>query len=328
MAQRVLQTLISQEAMAAHNTLHSMFTGSQVHNDGPEYSETSTGTPPRPPALLLGSGSPTGAADSAQLILDAKTFINLHLTYADEVLNEFWYAHKEVDAIHQITAAMGPWSNVETAMLEAARLLCNDLCTMYERHRLNTGGNWHTAIDTANNLGTPVTFTAIQWNAQVGVERTNLLKALYNDHIVRTAGSVHANADVANGIVAANATYSVGAGADWTLWIALLTELKTDFNLHRGQATVHAINDTVNIVTAALPSVPAGTFDLVNEIITDWNAHVIDTTFHNAADTGSQISIPSVTSIAEMISVAQELYTKVNEHVRNAPSSRPIRRVA
>lgn len=328
MAQRVLQTLISQEAMVAHNTLHAMFAGNQVHNDGPEYTETSSGTPPRPTALLLGSSSPAGAADAAALIIAAKTFINLHLAYADEVTGELWYAHKAADALHQITSSMGPWSNVEADMLEAARLLVNDLSTMYERHRLNNGGTWHTGIDTANILGTPTTYTSGQWTAQIGVERTNMIKALYTDHIVKTTGSTHAMADATNGIAAGYVTYSPTSGPDWTAWIALLTELKTDFNLHRSQAGVHAANDTVNIVTAALPAVPSGTFDLVNEIITDWNAHVADTTFHNSADTGSQISIGTVTSISEMITVAQELYTKANEHVRNAPSSRPIRRVA
>lgn len=327
MSQQIHNADISAQAAHAHNVTHSMFAGGFVHYDGPEYGPDFTGTPPRPPIFLLGGAlPPVSASEAAALIVLTKDFLNSHFSYADLVFGEKFYAHKVVDNVHLITSVMGPWAATEAAMLEAARVLVNDMCTRYEAHRLNQGGNWHSTIDTDNVLGTPVTFTFAQWTAQIGIERTNYLKALFNDHVVKTGGT-HSASDVGNIVTAANALFDMVSGADWPTWLALLTDLRTKLIAHP-PTVVHNVVDNVNIVTQPLPAVPGGTFDLVNEILTDWNLHVDDATYHALGDAASQTSIVVVASISDMITAAQQLYSKVNEHVQKAPLSRSIRRVA
>jgi len=311
----------------AHNASHAINAGSQVHNDGPEYEPDASGSPARMKKLLCGTGSPLSAQAAADFLLLFKNYYNEHRLYADEVSGELWYAHKVADTTNGITLGMSPWDSTETQLLEAARVLLNDLCTRYEGHRLNNGGNYHGATDTDNALSTPITFSSGSFTAQIGVERTNLLKFLYNDHRVLTSGGVHDSADTTHAVTAVNATYSVSAGADWTKWIALLLDLKTQLIAHAGDATAHIDADSTNIPTAAVPAVGAGTFDMANQIASAWNAHCASTTFHNIADTGNQVATTSVTTIAHMIALAQELYTKVNVHVQAAPLSRSIRLV-
>jgi hypothetical protein len=327
MAQQVHSAECSQAMMIAHNSSHSLLAGGFPHYDGPEYGPDASGSPARTPVQLLGTAMPNSAAEAAALIIAAKDFVNAHFNYADEVLGEKWYAHKVKDLAHLISSVMGSWSTVEAAMLEAARILVNDMCTKYEAHRLNQGGSWHSLIDTNNNVGTPLTFTALQWTGQVGIERTNYLKALFNDHIVLTAGGVHSAADVGNVVTAANALYSGITGPDWSTWLTLLADLRTKLIAHP-PTVVHNDPDLLNIVTAPLPTVPAGTFDLVNELLTDWNLHVVDVAYHDVADGGNQTVLLVVTNIGEMITAAQQLYTAINAHVEAAPISRSIRRVA
>jgi len=327
MSQQIHLSDISEAAMNAHNAVHAALASGSVHYDGPEYGPDASGSPPRTPIILVGGvAPPANANEAAAFIIACKDFVNAHLTYADGVLGEKWYAHKVPDTLNTITNVMGPWSAVESALLEAARILVNDCCTLYENHRRNIGGNWHAAIDTANNLGTPITYTFAQWTGQVGVERTNYLKALFNDHIVLTAGGVHSASDGGNTITAANALFDMVTGVDWPSWLTLLTDMRAKMIAHPPTA-VHMAPDNTNIVTAPLPSVPSGVFDLVNEILTDWNLHVPSTTFHAIEDSASQTSILVVATIADMITAAQQLYDKVRQHVQSAPLSRSIRRV-
>mgnify|MGYP003424966763 FL=1 len=318
MAQQVHAAFISPAGAAAHNSIHASLSSGFAHYDGPEY-DADTLLP-----ALLGSGNPATLAEAAAIILAGKDYINGHFALADVTVGDHIYAHKVPDAAHTITAVMAPWAPIEAALSEAARLLVNDATAKYEAHRLNTGGVWHAAVDTVNNVGTPNSFSALEWTDLKGVERTNLLKALWNDHVVLTSGGVHWGPDTGNQISAVNATYDAVDGADWIKWLALLTELRTKFIAHPPTAS-HALVDNTNIVSAPLPSVPAGTFDLVNDELTQWNLHVPSTTYHPMADAGSQTSITSVATLADMLAAAQQIYAKALSHVTAAPLSRPVR---
>ncbi len=326
MAQRVHLAECSDAMRDAHNATHASMSTGFVHYDGPEYQPDAVGAPPRCPVILVGGAvAPASTAEAVQFMIDCKAFLNEHFGYADEVSGDHIYAHKIVDAGRVITAVMSPWSTMESAMLEAARLLVNDLGTQYEHHRLNAGGVWHTSVDAVNTLAGPITFSALEWTAKAGAERTNLLKALFSDHVVKTPGP-HSAADSANVIAAANVTYTLGSGVDWGQWITLLTELRTKMISHVG-AGVHAIADTVNIVSAPVPGPPLGTYDLPNEILTKFNLHVADGAIHPMTDVASQTSIVSVASLSDLLGASIELYGKVRGHVAKGPVSRAIRRV-
>lgn len=335
MAQRVhgavgsnVNILIAQRD--AHNSLHAVNTGSQVHNDGPEYDADPTGSPSRCPAFLPGTSSPVSAQQAADFLIAFKEWYqSYHKGMADEAVGEAWYAHKVPDVTNVITLGMSPWTVTESDLSEMARVLVNDLSTRYEGHRTNNGGVWHTAVDGSNILGTPLTFTggiSGTWTLQAGAERATLLKALMNDHFVLTTGSVHASADSGNVITSPNVSYGM-SGIDWPAFITLLTEMRTKMISHVGNGTVHAIADTTNVVSAPVPAPGAGTFDMANQIITVWGAHIASTTHHNSNDTAAALVTTSVTTIAHMIALAQELYTKSRLHANNAPASRAIRLV-
>lgn len=318
MAQQVHAAYMSPAAAAAHNSIHASLSSGFSHYDGPEY-DADTLLP-----ALLGSANPTSLAEAAAIVLAAKDYINGHFALADVTVGDHIYAHKVPDAAHTITATMAPWGPIEAALSEAARVLVNDATAKYEAHRLNTGGVWHAAVDTLNNVGTPTSFSAMDWTPLKGIERTNLLKALWNDHVVLTSGGVHSVADTGNKISAVNATYDAVDGPEWIVWLALLTEMRTKFIAHPPTAS-HALADNTNIVTAPVPTVPAGTYDLVNDELTQWNLHVPSTTYHAMADAGSQTSITSVATLADFLAAAQQLYTKALSHVTAAPTHRAVR---
>jgi hypothetical protein len=65
----------------------------------------------------------------------------------------------------------------------------------------------------------------------------------------------------------------------------LLNELKTDYNLHRAQASVHPNNDAGNDITAADGSNQATSDTLADELKLDLNAHI------NAALVGQGVEL-------------------------------------
>lgn len=339
MAQRVHQANFNTGNMGmrdAFNAMHATFAGSQVHNDGPDYNVDPVGSSPWPSTarctvIKLGAYPyPTTVQQATDFLLAFRDFYNTHRLYADENVGDKWFAHKVPDTTNVITLSTGVWSNIEPAMLEAARLLVNDLCQQYVDHYSNTGAAFHNAADTVNTLSTPITFPASgvgAFTGQNGVERTNLLKALMNDHFVNTTGGVHSAPDAANPITSPNATYDMVAGIGWPAWITLLTELKADFNAHI-LTVVHDIPDVINAVAAAVPTTPAGLFDMDNEIITDWGAHVASTTYHNSADAAAALVIATVSTLSHRLTLAQELHSKYALHVDNAPATRSLRLVS
>ena len=117
--------------------------------------------------------------------------------------------------------------------------LSNQIKLEYNAHAANGGGVWHTTADAVN---APVA-TANATDLATSITLLNILRTAYEAHRVLVGGGpVHAAADVVNVIAAPVATDILTA-------IALSNDIKAKFNAHRTQATVHALNDTVNAVT-------------------------------------------------------------------------------
>jgi len=130
---------------------------------------------------------------------------------------------------------------------EKVGALLNEIATDYEAHRTNGGGAWHTAPDGVNAIGAVFPPTS---QAEC-VLLVNDIYTQYEAHrILVGGGPCHGQADGTN--VANPALFPCVTLDDV---VAGANELKTVFNLHRtedlGMPLVHAIDDTVNVVTGA-----------------------------------------------------------------------------
>ena len=92
-----------------------------------------------------------------------------------------------------------------------------------------------------------------------------------------------------------------------------------------GRRTVHAVNDTTNVVSGADVALPADLFTLANELRTDYEAHRASTTYHESADSTNTISAAAATTVATLIALATELRTDIDAHMDNAPVSAALR---
>jgi len=133
--------------------------------------------------------------------------------------------------------------------------LLNETLTDYAAHRANSGGVFHTVADAVNVVSTTTVTTYPEARA-----RTILLIAALVDHFDNTGGAFHSVTDsVGSAALGALATVE-----DLPTLITALRTVKAQFNLHRERVGVHALDDVVNIVTAAEPKygTVAGPLDL------------------------------------------------------------------
>lgn len=316
MAQQVTAAQLSTTLISAFNAAHSTTYTGKVHNDGPEWSNAAT-----PVEQLIYPASPTTITDAFAFLAAAKTFWNTHLGYADVATTDHIYAHKVADGANVLTSAAFDYATFASGARVAIITLLNDLYTQYDAHRKNTGGVWHTAADTVNFVGVPLTITGSASDIEI-VERLNLIKGIINDHVV-TTGSVHGSADTGDVSSAPNATSA--ATMDYAAVIVLITDLRTKLIAHMGSGTYHAIADTVNLVTAPAPTVTAGFNTLINEMITKYPTHIGSTTYHNVADSTNTLTASSVSTLGQVLAAAQDLYTQMQGHVRMASADRAFR---
>lgn len=98
--------------------------------------------------------------------------------------------------------------------------------------------------------------------------------------------------------------------------IVLANEIKTDYNAHRTQATVHSANDTTNIVSSANATDLATLITLVNEIKSDLNAHYSNTggVYHTAVDTVNTVTHADATDLVTALSLVSALKASYNAH--------------
>jgi len=308
MAYTVGTTVIS-NVINAHNSTHKQAHGtSNCHNDGPDYDINGV-------KQILTNATPTTLDDAATLFNNAKTLYNIHLSRGG---SELVLAHLLVDSANVVTATMDSGSTYVGQIFTALRALVSDEQVCYSNHIANlkpdgTASGVHVVADTTNTLGG---LDPLNSFIDIAVALNNL-KLNYNNHIVfSVGGSPHANPDAANGVTAPNCTAS-----NYDSMITLANQFKTKYNAHRTQATVHTVNDTFNIVTAADVSNPGGVFDLAVQFKAKFNAHVASVTYHNSADATYPLTYSGPTTISGLIAAAAEVLTNYNGHIGLAPAS-------
>lgn len=108
--------------------------------------------------------------------------------------------------------------------------------------------------------------------------------------------------------------------------IDLANSIKTQYNLHRVDATEHATGDTTNVVAAAAATDLDTLITLVTELLTDYAAHRADAAlaaawaYHVAqeATSGALSSAVAPTTLAECLTRLDDLKTKFNIHDADA----------
>lgn len=98
--------------------------------------------------------------------------------------------------------------------------------------------------------------------------------------------------------------------------VILANELKSDYNTHRTQATIHSVNDTANVVTAANATDLATLLTLCADIRTQLNAHYSNSggSYHLVADTVNPITVAAPTDLRTAVIFLNEAKTSYNAH--------------
>lgn len=142
------------------------------------------------------------------------------------------YGHEAVDTT--VTSGAIPTTSA------TAKSLAAEILTLYEAHRAST--TYHVAADATNTISGAsgiARATAISGAYYIA----NDIKTQFNAHL--TEAGKHKGNDVTNTVAATNAT-------TLETLIALLTEIKADYDLHINQIAPHDdVADTNNVVTAS-----------------------------------------------------------------------------
>lgn len=247
-----------------------------------------------------------------------KALYNDHLTRSNGGSGAKVYSHKVVDSSNTVsTADMADGSTYDAAMLASIKTLVDELRLDYAAHTANTGGVWHTAVDTVDILGGA---PAINDWADLA-EALNNLKAQYEGHRSQGASlSIHVVADSTNTLTAPNAV-----STDPDSCLVLANQLKARLNAHRTQAGVHALDDSINVVSAADAAYPANLFGLANALKSAYNTHRASTTWHDVADGTNAISGANATTVATLLTLVEELRQDLTAHFRAGPASAAAR---
>lgn len=245
-----------------------------------------------------------------------KSLLNDHYGRGNAGSGSKVYGHKTADLANVIsTADMADGATYDAALLASVKTLIDELRVDYAAHISNGGGVWHTAADTAHILGGSPTITS--WAD--AAEGLNNIKAQYELHRAEGA-SIHAAADSTNTIAAANASSSSPDSC-----VTLANALRTALNAHRTQSGVHALDDSVNVVSGSAVSYPAGLFTLANACKASINNHRTSTTYHDAADTTNAISSADATTVASLLTLVEEMRVDVTAHFRAGPTTQAVR---
>jgi hypothetical protein len=96
----------------------------------------------------------------------------------------------------------------------------------------------------------------------------------------------------------------------------LANEIKADYNAHRTQGSVHAANDTTNIITAATASSLATLLTLCADIRTQLNAHYSNSggSYHTIPDIVNPITVAAPTDLKTAVQFLYIAKTSYNAH--------------
>jgi hypothetical protein len=126
------------------------------------------------------------------------------------------------------------------------------------------------------------------------VALANEIRTQYIDHIANTGGVWHTAADATN-------TVALGASVDLATAIALLNELRGDYEAHRvlvGGGPVHTVPDNVNAVVAPVATDAGTALALANDLAAKYDAHRTEIGVHALDDTTNVITVDDVTAAA------------------------------
>ena len=154
MAQQVTATARQTGHRRALNVAHSLTYTGQVHNDGPEWSNADT-----PVEQVIFSAQPSKSHRGVRLLGRGQDVVEPSPRLRGCQPSDHIFAHKGGrwgEHPHFVCVRL---CDVYAAARTALILLLNDLYTQYENHRKNSGGTWHTAVDTENYIGTSLTIT-------------------------------------------------------------------------------------------------------------------------------------------------------------------------
>jgi hypothetical protein len=114
--------------------------------------------------------------------------------------------------------------------------------------------------------------------------------------------------------------YSLNSSDDLITVIALVNQLKKEYNDHRTQTGIHSVDDTINdvIVADAIDLLSAQT--LANDIKSKFNAHRTAVFVHLVNDTNNIVQQPFAADLHTLITLVNELKDDFNNHRTNIGS--------
>jgi hypothetical protein len=170
-------------------------------------------------------------------------------------------------------------SAADQATLTASLVvLANSLKLEYNNHISNTGGVFHAVVDTFNAVTAPNAT-----NLPSALTLLNQFITKYDDHISNTGGAFHSSPDTVNVVTDSPAV-------DLRSALILAQDEKRLYNFHRVYDSIHALNDTVNIVVVEATElvaqqgqgINAGYVMLVSRTNTSQSSVIIDLGTANA----------------------------------------------
>lgn len=128
--------------------------------------------------------------------------------------------------------------------------------------------------------------------------------------------------DVDDVVTAINDAYmSVASSTDVATYtadlVALVNELKSDYNTHRTSTVFHVAADSTNVVASSNATDLATAITLVNEIKVDFNAHLTQSGVHQSDDLVDAVTVADATTLQTAVTLAHALKDAYNAHLVN-----------
>lgn len=96
--------------------------------------------------------------------------------------------------------------------------------------------------------------------------------------------------------------------------IALVNDIKTQYEAHRVDVSAHSSADTTNVVSAADATNLASLITLANELKADYEAHRADGTAHTSPDTTNTVTLADATDIVSAVKLINAVKAAYEAH--------------
>lgn len=306
-------------SIAAHNLTHKSAAAAEIASSTkPHYDGADVTTAGVSNTVSATRSAPTNLSEAVDTFNEIKRILNLHYGYHNTGGTAGIFAHKAAYTAISV-ADLSAGSVYDAAALAMVKAIIDEFRIDYEAHRVST--SFHAAADSTYILGGSPTISS--WAD--AAEALNNAKAQLNGHVPFSSGaSPHANPGTTL-VTAANAS-----STSIDSCITLANDIKSKFNSHRTEATVHSSNDATNVLSASNAALSTDLTDsggLPNTIRTSYEAHRASTTYHESADSTNTITASTYGTEAQLVALAVELRTDVDAHIAFAPVSRAQRGV-